>query len=170
MVHEKGITLVTAPHPGEGEHHSRHRISNNQGSIRTETESRSIFRLIQQQFGILKIDLFAFRISTQLPRFFSRRLDQKVEAISLSTFLAATIMPTLHGQYFSTTTTSQEVNNPTAPHSTSTSLGSRSTTGHLRRSCEESQLSKETTDLLMASWRSKFQSKYNSHSQVEVLV
>ena len=39
-----------------------------------------LFRLIQQNFGPLEIDLFASRISTQLPRFFSWRLDPEAEA------------------------------------------------------------------------------------------
>ena len=39
-----------------------------------------LFRLIQQKFGPLEIDLFASRISTQLPRFFSWRPDPEAEA------------------------------------------------------------------------------------------
>ena len=39
-----------------------------------------IFSRIQQRFGPLQIDLFASRISTQLPRFFSWRPDSQVEA------------------------------------------------------------------------------------------
>ena len=39
-----------------------------------------LFWLIQQKFGPRKIDLFASRISTQLPRFFSWRPDLEAEA------------------------------------------------------------------------------------------
>ena len=61
-------------------------------NIAADTESRvlkdrwdwklnpDLFRLIQQKFGPLEIDLFASRISTQLPRFFSWRPDPEAEA------------------------------------------------------------------------------------------
>ena len=59
-------------------------------------------------------------------------------------------------------TTSQEVNNPTGSHSSSADQGSAGHMAHIQRSCEERQLSKEATDLLMATWRSKTQTNYNS--------
>ena len=62
-------------------------------------------------------------------------------------------------------TTSQQVDNPSTAHCSSTNLGPRGTAGrmaYIRRSCEERQLSSEATDLLMASWRSKSQKSYNS--------
>ena len=40
-----------------------------------------LFRIIQQKFGPLEKDLFATRLSTQLPRFFSWRPDPEAEAI-----------------------------------------------------------------------------------------
>ena len=60
---------------------------------------------------------------------------------------------------------SQGVYNPTGTHSPTTRQGTRGTAGrmaYIRRSCEERELSKGATDLLMASWRSKSQSNYNS--------
>ena len=61
--------------------------------------------------------------------------------------------------------TNQRLNDPAAPHSPLASPRPPSATGrmaHIRRSCEERQFSKEATGLLMASWRSKSQSNYNS--------
>ena len=54
---------------------------------------------------------------------------------------------------------------PPGPSSTSSHQGSGGSTGrmaHIRRSCQSSELSEEATKLLMASWRSKSQSSYNS--------
>ena len=54
---------------------------------------------------------------------------------------------------------------PPGPSSTSSHQGSGGSTGrmaHIRRSCQSSELSEEATKLLMASWRSKSQSPYNS--------
>ena len=54
---------------------------------------------------------------------------------------------------------------PPGPSSTSSHQGSGGLTGrmaHIRRSCQSSELSEEATRLLMASWRSKSQSSYNS--------
>ena len=62
-------------------------------------------------------------------------------------------------------TTSQGVNYCTGSHSSTADQGSRGPVGrmaYIRRSCEERQLSKESTDFLMASWQSKSQGNYNS--------
>ena len=46
--------------------------------------SHDVFLKINQTFSLLQLDLFAFRVTHQLPRFFHWRLDLMVE--SLDTF------------------------------------------------------------------------------------
>ena len=61
--------------------------------------------------------------------------------------------------------TSRGINNPSGPPNTTPSQRTRSPTGrmaYLRESCEAGSLSEEASKLLMASWRNKSQSTYNS--------
>ena len=44
--------------------------------------NQELVSLINQGFGPLEADLFASRISTELPRFYSWRLDPQAEAIN----------------------------------------------------------------------------------------
>ena len=61
--------------------------------------------------------------------------------------------------------TSPGNDNPPGSHSSPTHQGSRGAAGrmaYMRKSCKERELSEEATSLLMASWRTKSQSNYNS--------
>ena len=161
-----------------------------------------IFRKINYIWGPLEIDLFASRMSKQLPRFFSwmqpsNRGNQCFQAPLETTSLCqptpgTNLKDTLRGQSTKsngsascpsleisglvpgndkptvrppTSNTSTRNNSSTDPPNSASIQGRGCPTGRMvliRRSCVEGELSEEATSLLMASWRSKSQTSYNS--------
>ena len=83
-------------------------------------------------------------------------------SVEVTGMVPSTTVPPIRSPSVNTSTRSQH---PSGSSSTSSHQGSGGSTGcmaHIRRSCQSSELSEEATRLLMASWRSKSQSSYNS--------
>ena len=77
---ERDISLVADHIPGKENTNSRLGVTSIQGPLGLETEPEVIQSNHHQKFGPLEIDLFASRVSTQLPRFFNWRPDPEAEA------------------------------------------------------------------------------------------
>ena len=106
--HNQG-TMVVVPTEGRNsdsrtpsrgaEHNCQRRVSSDEGQNRLETEPRGVH--LDRQLGPLTVDLFASRLTNQLPRYFSWRPDPQAEAMSAFSQrwdkLGGKDMPTHHG-------------------------------------------------------------------------
>ena len=83
---------------GQSELGSRLRIQNDERSVRLDDKPK-VFQQICQSLGPLQIDLFASRLTKQLPHYYSWRPDPEAEATDAFTqnWAQARDLPIPHG-------------------------------------------------------------------------
>uniref|UniRef100_A0A1X7THM9 Uncharacterized protein n=1 Tax=Amphimedon queenslandica TaxID=400682 RepID=A0A1X7THM9_AMPQE len=78
VVPTEGHTSDSTTSTGERDSNSRQRVESDEGSLRLDAQSGDLPR--DEKFPCLEINLFATRLSHQLPRFYSWRPDPLAEA------------------------------------------------------------------------------------------